>query len=181
MNEPHFNSQQGPGTQAPAAQPVQRLTPAAHPPVAHPPALHPPVAHGPIGHGPATVTPVINRAPMVPKPVSPMKEEALSLVEESAPQSGAPTQSKIHGFSSTGGGKQFADAFKRKTNVLGTGAIRVKSFHGRLSEQGLDYLDHAINEWLDNHADIEIKNISSSVGMFDGKMKEPAVILNLWY
>ncbi len=69
----------------------------------------------------------------------------------------------------------------RKTTASGNGSGRVRSFHGKLSEQGLEYMDHSINQWLDQHPEIEVKFVTSSIGQFDGKMKEPAVILQVWY
>jgi hypothetical protein len=42
-------------------------------------------------------------------------------------------------------------------------------------------MDDKINEWLDGHPEIEIKNVTSTVGLYDGKIKEPALILNVWY
>lgn len=71
--------------------------------------------------------------------------------------------------------------WKRQPHANGQGSVRVRSFHGKLSEQGLEYMDHFINEWLDQHPEIEVKFVTSSIGMFDGKMKEPAVILQVWY
>lgn len=73
------------------------------------------------------------------------------------------------------------EQFKRKTAVTGQGACRCRSFHGRLSSQGLDYLDNQINEWLDSHPDVEVKFVTSTVGTFEGKIREPALVLNLWY
>ncbi len=69
----------------------------------------------------------------------------------------------------------------RKTTASGSGSGRVRSFHGKLSEQGLEYMDFSINQWLDQHPEIEVKFVTSSIGQFDGKMKEPAVILQVWY
>jgi hypothetical protein len=71
--------------------------------------------------------------------------------------------------------------YKRPTYANRTGAVRVKSFHGKLSDQGMDYLDNAINDWLEAHPEHEVKFVTSSVGLFDGKIKEPALILNVWY
>jgi hypothetical protein len=71
--------------------------------------------------------------------------------------------------------------WKRQPHANGQGSVRVRSFHGKLSEQGLEYMDHFINEWLDQHPEIEVKFVTSSIGMFDGKMKEPAVIMQVWY
>jgi hypothetical protein len=69
----------------------------------------------------------------------------------------------------------------RQPKCDGTGACRMRSFHGKLSEQGLEYLDDAINVWLDQHPEIEVKFVTSNIGMFDGKMKDLAVILQVWY
>ena len=69
----------------------------------------------------------------------------------------------------------------RQPHANGQGSVRVRSFHGKLSEQGLEYMDHHINEWLDRHPEIEVKFVTSSIGVFDGKIKEPAVILQVWY
>ncbi|MDQ3440607.1 MAG: hypothetical protein M3478_09700 [Planctomycetota bacterium] len=71
--------------------------------------------------------------------------------------------------------------WKRKPHVGGQGACRVKTFHGKCSDQGLEYLDDAINVWLDEHPDIEVKFVQSNVGMFDGKFKDFALIVNVWY
>ncbi len=72
-------------------------------------------------------------------------------------------------------------AWKRMPHVGGQSACRVKTFHGKLSDQGLEYLDDAINVFLDEHPDIEVKLVQSNVGMFDGKFKDFALIVNLWY
>ena len=71
--------------------------------------------------------------------------------------------------------------FSRKTCVTGTGACRVRSFHGRLSDEGMAYMDEKINEWLDAHTDIEIKHVTTTVGLYDGKIKEQALVVNIWY
>ncbi len=71
--------------------------------------------------------------------------------------------------------------WKRQVVKTGTGACRVRSFHGKYSEQGLEYLDNAINEWLDNHPEIEVKFVTSTVMTFEGKVREPALVLNVWY
>jgi hypothetical protein len=71
--------------------------------------------------------------------------------------------------------------WKRKTVINGTGACRVKSFRGKYSDQGLEHLDDTINEWLDANPDVEIKFVTSTVDLFEGKTREPALVLNLWY
>ena len=71
--------------------------------------------------------------------------------------------------------------WKRVPVKTGTGACRVRSFHGKYSEQGLEYLDNAINEWLDGHPEVEVKFVTSTVMTFEGKIREPALVLNVWY
>jgi len=71
--------------------------------------------------------------------------------------------------------------WKRKVNCPGNGACRVKSFHGKLSDQGMEFLDDTINVWLDAHPEIEVKFVTSTVGMYEGKFKDLALILNVWY
>lgn len=73
------------------------------------------------------------------------------------------------------------DAYKRTPFKSGQGVCRVRSFHGRLSIQGLEYMDNQINEWLDAHPEVEVKLVTSQVGTFEGKIREPALVLNLWY
>lgn len=77
--------------------------------------------------------------------------------------------------------RQFAENWKRPTHVNHTGACRVKSFHCKYSDEGLRYLDNTINTWLDAHPDVEIKFVTSTVNQFEGKIREPALVLNLWY
>jgi len=71
--------------------------------------------------------------------------------------------------------------WKRQLIKTGNGATRVKSFHGKYSDQGLEYLDSAVNDWLDNNADVEVKFVTSTVMTFEGKIREPALVLNVWY
>jgi hypothetical protein len=112
-------------------------------------------------------------------------EEAISLIEDaeeneadllSAPAPGTPSKIK---FGADIGIKKHA--WKRTPTSTGTGACRVRTFHGKLSDQGLDYIDEAINVWLDDHPDIDIKFVTTNVGMFDGKFKDLALIVNVWY
>jgi hypothetical protein len=116
-----------------------------------------------------------------PPPTRPVIDEPLELVEEK-PEAGASAEapkSKIHGITAAVGIAQHT--YKRPTNLNKCGAVRMRTFHCRLSEQGVDYLDQAINDWLEAHPDIEVKFTTSTVGMWDGKLKEPSLILNVWY
>ena len=67
---------------------------------------------------------------------------------------------------------QSAHSWKRQPTATGHGICRVRTFHGRLSDQGLEFLDTTINEWLDGHPEIEVKAVTTNANMFDGKVKE---------
>src|SRR6185295_12959724 len=71
--------------------------------------------------------------------------------------------------------------WKRQTYRDGKGAVRMKTFHAKYSEQGMEHLDDMVNEWLDNHPDVEVKFVTSTVNVFEGKIREPALVLNMWY
>ncbi len=76
---------------------------------------------------------------------------------------------------------KLAENWKRTPAKTGQGACRVKSFHGKYSDEGLRYLDHAINAWLDEHPEVEVKFVTPTVMTFEGKIREPALVLNVWY
>jgi hypothetical protein len=97
---------------------------------------------------------------------------------QSQPGLTAPSKIKF----ATGGDKHTYTKFKRATLLTGTGACRVRSFHGRLSDDGLAFMDDKINEWLDNHPDVEVKFVNSLVGPLEGKVTgEQGLIVTLWY
>ncbi len=106
-------------------------------------------------------------------------DEPLLLVEEASVDAVSEHQKKIRSYDDAA--KHRHHEWKRKINPSNNGATRVKSFHGKYSDQGVAYLDDAINEWLDDHPEADVKFVTSTVGMFDGKTKEPALVLNLWY
>jgi hypothetical protein len=129
--------------------------------------------------------------PAPPPPVpgarpAPAADEPLTLVEdaeellevEPTPASSTPAPSKIK-FGPDVGHKKHE--WKRQPIVTGTGACRVKSFHAKYSEQGVEHLDDMINEWLDNHPEIEVKFVTQTVHVFEGKIREPALVMNVWY
>jgi|SRR5688572_7857728 hypothetical protein len=93
----------------------------------------------------------------------------------SAPQ--PPTASKIK----LGNDVQHIDSkLSRVPVVTHTGACRVKTFIGKVSTQGMEYMDHTINIWLDQHPEIEVKHVVSTFGKLDGKV-EHAIITSVWY
>jgi hypothetical protein len=107
--------------------------------------------------------------------------DPIDLVDDVPSGEASRISSKIKYNQADVGGHGHTQTFKRATSVTGHGAIRVRSFHGRLSDEGLAHMDRSINEWLDQHPDIEIKNVTTTVGQWEGKFKEPALIVNVWF
>ncbi|MCK4873112.1 MAG: hypothetical protein KAS72_10335 [Phycisphaerales bacterium] len=94
-----------------------------------------------------------------------------------APQGPAPTtSSKIRTFEKQRKVKEWT----RKTNVTGTGATHVKSFHTKLTDDAVRYMDELINDWLEANPDYEVKLVTTSIGTFTGKLKEPHMICQVW-
>jgi hypothetical protein len=130
--------------------------------------------------GPQPVRPTIPAHHGAPQPVD---EEPIALVDDdvaAAPTHAEEFAKKIKQLGDAGTARKHHD-WKRQVTANGTGAIRVKSFHGKYSDSGLQYLDDAINEWLDAHPDVEVKFVTPTVAVFEGKIREPALVLNLWY
>ncbi|MGA2497339.1 MAG: hypothetical protein ABSH20_06340 [Tepidisphaeraceae bacterium] len=114
--------------------------------------------------------------------------ESIALVEEPAPVAvpGQPASaqaqpaSKIRAFT-VAGAHVTSHQFKRQPNVTGHGATRVRTFHGRLSDEGMAFMDDKINEWIDDHPEVEIKHVSTCIGVFEGKIRDQALVVNIWY
>ncbi|MGV6813941.1 MAG: hypothetical protein ACWA5W_02895 [Phycisphaerales bacterium] len=100
----------------------------------------------------------------------------LTPVEPAAPSS----KSKIQTFEQKLRANKHEDSWNRTPNATGTGAIHVKSFHCKLTGDSLEFLDQQINEWLDAHPQYEVKTVTTSIGTWTGKLKEPNLIINVW-
>lgn len=146
------------------------------------PILRDPLPPGYSGGGPEPVK--------KPKP-APTDDEELSLDDtlpldvgpEPVPVTRAPGEgggSKIRTFEQKLGAGRHEDKWSRTPNLTGSGAIHMKSFHCRLTGDSLEFLDQQINEWLDAHPQYEVKMVTTSVGMWSGKLKEPNLIVNVW-
>jgi len=105
---------------------------------------------------------------------------SLSIVEDQPGASGPAAANKIKITAYGVSGLQ-EKTYKRHSNLTGNGAVHVKSFHGILSDEGLQRLDDKINEWLEGHGDLEVKFVTSNIGIWHGKTSEPALIMHVWY
>ncbi len=145
--------------------------------------LHIPAPAGPSlrpqGLQPAhTLTPGAARVtPTASAPPTEDELEPIGLVDDAQADAPAKTITAVGG----GGGTVRKSNWHRQPNITHAGAVRLRTFHGKLSREGLEYLDNQVNEWLDTHPEVEIKNVTSTVGTFEGKIRELALVLNIWY
>lgn len=93
---------------------------------------------------------------------------------------GAETKPKIQAFEQKMSVGHNENNWKRTPSTSGTGACHVKSFHAKLTGESLEFLDKQINEWLDAHPQYEVKLVTSTVGEWTGKLREPNIILQVW-
>lgn len=98
-----------------------------------------------------------------------------------APASTVVPSSQIHTFESESKlGRPDTMQFKRPLTT-GTGATRMKTFHTKLADAAMKYLEDQINEWLDASPDILVKFCTTTVGVVEGKRAEPHLIITVWY
>lgn len=71
--------------------------------------------------------------------------------------------------------------WKRPANNTGRGAVRCRTFHTKLSDAALSYMDSLIAEWTEKNPQIDIKFATSSIGIYEGKRAEPHLIITVFY
>ena len=111
--------------------------------------------------------------PAPSKPAS-LDPEPVQMADVSGPAAAPKT------ITAFGKEKRHEEEWSRTPNANCTGAIHVKTFHSKLTDDALAYMDQQINEWLDAHPEYEVKFVSSTVGILSGKVREPHVICNVW-
>ena len=90
--------------------------------------------------------------------------------------------SKIRTFESQSTlAKAGKEAFRRSLNTTGQGATRVRTFHTKLNDTAIRFMDQQIAEWIDSDDSIEVKVCSTTVGVVEGKRSEPHLIVTVWY
>ncbi len=119
--------------------------------------------------------------PPVQDGVKDIADEALTLIEPEGPRSPESTRIRSFATGSTLAGSHDDSRYKRPLAGPSEPATRVRTFHGKLTEAGVAHMDELINEWLESNPNVYIKNSTSSIGVFEGKSKEPHVVLTLFY
>lgn len=87
---------------------------------------------------------------------------------------------KIHGFAS-GLSEHHESAWKRPLNKDGNGATHVRTFQGKITAAGMEFLDRHVNEWLDAHPDASVKFATTQIGeVATATGKEQVLIVQIW-
>ncbi|MBU0617882.1 MAG: hypothetical protein KKI02_09205 [Planctomycetes bacterium] len=109
-------------------------------------------------------------------------EVPIALVGEDKPRIVAGPSDQIHGFS---GAEMLAKTaeheYKRPLLHDTQAATRCRTFHCKLTDASFANLNEQINEWVDEHEDIEIKFALSSIGVVEGKHADPHLIVTVFY
>lgn len=109
--------------------------------------------------------------PAMGRPTADRDTEPLPIAESLGPTG------KIRAISDR---RRHEDLWSRTPNTTGQGAIHVRTFSAKLTEDALKYMDQSINEWLDAHPQYEVKFSAATVGILTGKLKEPYLICQVW-
>ena len=107
--------------------------------------------------------------------------EPLSLADEDPTGSlSGMSSTKIQAFGTQTDALLHKQQYKRIPTLSGTGAVRCRLFHSKITLGALDHMTNSINEWLDEN-EIEVKYVAQVVGTMEGKTPEPNVIITVWY
>lgn len=108
-------------------------------------------------------------------------DETVALIDDDGQRVAGSTMIRSFATGSTLAGAHDDARYKRPLAAPNLPSVRVRTFHGKLTEAGVAHMDEQINEWLEANPEIFIKNSTSSIGMFEGKSKEPHLVLTLFY
>ncbi len=91
----------------------------------------------------------------------------------------------IHGFSGDSLASQKAiyddSKYNRMLEPTSPTAMRCRTFHSKLNDGAVAYMNDQINTWVDSDPKIGIKFATSTIGVFEGKQKDPHLIMTIFY
>lgn len=109
----------------------------------------------------------------------------LSPVAVDAERSSSPGSTQIRSYSddTLSGGVNLADEshYQHPPEPKARYAKRCRTFHAKLNEGAVGYMNEQINSWTDNNPDITIKFATSTIGVYEGKHNDPHLIITVFY
>ncbi|UCG31570.1 MAG: hypothetical protein JSU68_07870 [Phycisphaerales bacterium] len=117
----------------------------------------------------------------MPSAVDP-SEETIRLVDDAEVSASVSPGGSMMGDTRVPIGRAASDLVLTRAMVKGANATRCRTFHAKLSEGALSYMDEQFNEWCDRNPEIEVKFATQTVGIFEGKHSaEQHLILTVFY
>ncbi len=108
-------------------------------------------------------------------------DEVISLVSDDEMPTSKSQMIRSFAEGSTLGGAHHDENLKRPLTGPKEAATRIRTFHCKLTDAGLANMDDIVNEWLDKHPDVYVKTVTSSIGTFESKKKEPHMFVCVFY
>lgn len=114
---------------------------------------------------------------------APGESEAGSIaIDPSALTSAGSTQVRAFGQDTLAGASVYDDSeYKRPLLGPNEGATRCRTFHAKLNDGAVGFMNRQICEWADSNPDIVIKFASTTMGVWEGKKSDPTLIVTVFY
>jgi len=71
--------------------------------------------------------------------------------------------------------------YRRPLNPEAFGATRCRTFHAKLNDGAVAYMNNQVNEWADANPDVTIKYAASTIGIWEAKKADPHLIVTVFY
>ena len=110
--------------------------------------------------------------------------ETIAVVDDDRPDKPGKGETQIRALGSetqVGGGVFDESGLTRPPDPKALTATRSRTFHAKLNEGAVAYMNRQINEWSDGDADVTIKFATSTIGVFEGKKADPHLIVTVFY
>jgi len=109
--------------------------------------------------------------------------EVISLADEETATSHEKGETQIRSFGSESqvGGTFDEAGLERRADAKAVTATRCRTFHTKLNEGAVMFMNRQVNEWTDANPDVTIKFATSTIGVFEGKKADPHLILTVFY
>jgi len=122
--------------------------------------------------------------PATPPEKKDVTDEKITLEpEDEVPPTSGMSKIRAFGLGGITGAKKDHDTSHLRRRLIQSeqAATRCRTFHAKLSDASLAYLDNQINEWIDTEPEVSIKFATSCIGVVEGKHAEPHLIVTLFY
>ena len=60
-------------------------------------------------------------------------------------------------------------------------ATRCRTFHAKLNDGAIAYMNREINQWVDSDENVRLKFATSTIGVYEGKRSDPHLIVTVFY